>query len=337
MEFKKSIIPILLIIAALSVSFSAAFYSVTGLSKLFVGASTEVIIMASALEFSKIVAASFAYQYWKDLNSLLKIYIVTAITILILITSIGIYGFLTSAYKENQNELDKITNIVNLNESKLDGLKDTRDRYEQDIRTNRESASELRKALSNNVIQYKDKESGEIITTTSSANRKTYQEELKNINNNIDKNLELLNSINDSISKYQNIVIDTKNNSNMSGELGTLIYLSDITGKDMDVIVNYLVLLIIFVFDPLAISLVISANIALSKNKEHILDKPESTKTDVEETLIDGDLETPEPTPTKPEPTPTKSEETTEINEEYNITPTPSKEYKPKKTIIYKK
>ena len=95
---KKQILPLFIALSALSVSGSAAFYSVSGLSKLFAGASFEVIIMASSLEVSKLVIASLLYQYWDTINKFLRTYLVTAAIILVLITSMGIYGFLSAAY-----------------------------------------------------------------------------------------------------------------------------------------------------------------------------------------------------------------------------------------------
>ena len=99
-KLKNLIFPFVVALSALSVSASAAFYSVSGLSKLFAGASLEVLIMATSLEVSKLVIASLLYQYWKDLNKLLRFYLTSAAFILVLITSMGIYGFLSAAYQE---------------------------------------------------------------------------------------------------------------------------------------------------------------------------------------------------------------------------------------------
>ena len=101
---KERIFPFIIALSALSVSASAAFYSVFGLSKLFAGASTEVIIMAGALEAAKLVIASLLYQYWDTINKILRVYFVTACFILIVITSGGIYGFLSCAYQETATQ-----------------------------------------------------------------------------------------------------------------------------------------------------------------------------------------------------------------------------------------
>ena len=109
-NLKKGFLPFLIGFSAISVSGSAAFYSVFGLSKLFAGASTEVIIMAGSLEVAKLVTASLLYQYWDSINKILKYYLSLAVVILVLITSMGIYGFLSSAYQETFNKLTYVDN-----------------------------------------------------------------------------------------------------------------------------------------------------------------------------------------------------------------------------------
>ena len=96
----KGTLPFIIAFSALSVSASAAFYSVSGLSKLFAGASFEVIIMAGSLEVAKLIIASLLYQYWDTINKLLRTYLTVATVILVIITSMGIYGFLSAAYQD---------------------------------------------------------------------------------------------------------------------------------------------------------------------------------------------------------------------------------------------
>ena len=104
---KKRLFPLIIALSALSVAGSAAFYSVFGLSKLFAGAATQVIIMAGSLEFAKLVVASLLYQYWDNINKILKGYLMIAVFVLMVITSGGIYGFLSGAYQSTatQSEL----------------------------------------------------------------------------------------------------------------------------------------------------------------------------------------------------------------------------------------
>ena len=101
-KIQERIFPFIIATSALSVSASAAFYSVSGLSKLFAGATLAVIIMATSLEVAKLVIASLLYQYRKTFPRLLKYYLTTsAAFVLVLITSMGIYGFLISSISRN--------------------------------------------------------------------------------------------------------------------------------------------------------------------------------------------------------------------------------------------
>ena len=116
--------PLIIAFSALSVSLSAAFYSISGLSKLFAGAAFAVIIMAASLEIAKLVIASLLYQYRKNLPKLLKYYLSIACVVLILITSMGIYGFLSAAYQETAAKAGNIDAQITLIETKRDKIKE---------------------------------------------------------------------------------------------------------------------------------------------------------------------------------------------------------------------
>jgi hypothetical protein len=274
-KIKERIFPFLIAFSALSISASAAFYSVTGLSKLFAGASFAVIIMASSLEISKLVIASLLYQYWDKLNKGLKIYLTIAVVILILITSAGIYGFLSGAYQETSTKSGVIDKQVELLVTKKSSFEKIKVQYETEKQSITKNISTLRNALGSNNQSYIDAK-GNVITYSSSANRKAYEKQLEVA---IQKDEQLTNKIqtfNDSIINLETRIVEVQSNTELASELGPLKYLSSITGKSMDTIINYLLLVIIFVFDPLAISLVIAANFAFAqlRNKDEI-DIPE--------------------------------------------------------------
>ena len=267
-ELKKLIFPFIVALSALSVSLSAAFYSVTGLSKLFAGASFEVLIMASSLEIAKLVIASLLYQYWDKINKLLRFYLTTAAIVLVLITSMGIYGFLSAAYQETAALAGNVDAQIALVETKRDNVRGQLEVYNAEKSSINEAVTSLREGLSNNVIQYKDKETGEIITTTSSSTRKALEKQLDQaierqteINTKVDK-------LNEELFGYETEIVEIQSGSEIAGELGPLKYLAGLTGLGMDRIINYLLLIIIFVFDPLAISLVIAANFMFSLNSK---------------------------------------------------------------------
>ena len=150
---KPRIFPLLIAFSALSVSLSAAFYSVSGLSKLFAGAAFAVIVMAASLEIAKLVIASLLYQYRKNLPRLLKWYLSLACVVLILITSMGIYGFLSAAYQETAAKAGSIESQITLIETKRDNIKEQLFVYNDEKSNINKSVTSLRTGLSNNVTE----------------------------------------------------------------------------------------------------------------------------------------------------------------------------------------
>ena len=265
-SIKKRLFPLLIAFSALSVSVSAAFYSVSGLSKLFAGAALAVIIMAASLEIAKLVIASLLYQYRKNLPKLLKWYLSLACFVLILITSMGIYGFLSAAYQETAAKSGNIDAQITLIEVKRDNIREQLVVYNEEKSSINTAVTSLRNGLSNNKIQYTDT-SGNIVTTTSSSTRRALEKQLDQaierqtiINNKVD-------ILNEKLFDYETEIVEVSTSNEIAGELGPLKYLSGLTGIPMDQIINYLLLTIIFVFDPLAIALVIAANFAFEQVK----------------------------------------------------------------------
>ena len=251
---KERIFPFVIALSALSVSASAAFYSVFGLAHLFAGASTQVIIMAGALEAAKLVVASLLYQYWDTLNKVLRTYFMVATFILMVITSGGIYGYLSGAYQETATQSEFLDRQVAIIDSKRTRFIESRD----DLKI---TVKELTTALANPTqIQYVDKETGQLITTTSSRQRKLLETQLNEAKIN-------LNAVTDSIAVLDIRVLDAQIGNESARELGPLKYMATLTGQPMETIVNWFMMLIIFVFDPLAIAMVVAANMAFAHVK----------------------------------------------------------------------
>ena len=264
-NLKKGLFPFIIATTALSVSASAAFYSVSGLSKLFAGAAFEVIIMAGSLEVAKLVIASLLYQYWDVINKGLRAYLTVAAFILVLITSMGIYGFLSSAYQDTYRQLTIKNNQVSFLDQKREFYEKDVLRYDAELERISNNISTLSNAKASS-IQVRD-------TTSSTGFRQTISTtELRLSQKRIDveeKNRASVQAkreqVADSLQKYQLAILDLENNTDVAGELGPLEYLSGLTGTPMDKIINILLLVIIFVFDPLAISLVVAANFAFTQ------------------------------------------------------------------------
>ena len=264
-KIKKGMFPFLIAFSALSVSASAAFYSVSGLSKLFAGASLEVIIMAGSLEFAKLITASLLYQYWNTINKTLRTYLAVSTVVLVLITSMGIYGFLSAAYQETYSKLSTIENQKGFIQKKIDFYQNDVNRYDTEIERISSNISTLSSAKAS-TIQVRDTSvSGGFRQTISTTELRMAQSRI-NIEEENRKLAQSKRSIaSDSLQKFQLQVLGLDNNNEVAGELGPLQYLSNLTGTSMDKIINWLLLIIIFVFDPLAISLVVAANFAFDK------------------------------------------------------------------------
>ena len=263
---KKRLFPFLIALSALAVSGSAAFYSVFGLSKLFAGASMEVIIMAGSLEFAKLVTASLLYQYWTTINKWLRSYLMIACFVLMVITSGGIYGFLSGAYQSTATQSELLDKSLAILEQKQVRFEETKEDLIIEKTQLNQSISDLRISLSNpQQVSWFDKNSQTVITSTSSSARRALQSELKTTIEDRDVVNIKLEAILDSINKTDIALLDKEIDNEAERELGPLKYLAETTGQDMGVVVNWFLLLIIFVFDPLAIALVVAANFAFSQ------------------------------------------------------------------------
>jgi len=266
-RIKRNTLPTIIALAALAVSASAAFYSVSGLSKLFAGAALEVTIMAASLEVAKLVIASLLYQYWDTINKYLRTYLSIAAVVLVLITSMGIYGFLSAAYQDTYRQLTVKENQTAFLTQKKDFYEKDVIRYDSELERISSNISTLSNAKST-AIQVKDTSVvGGVRTTISTAELRLAQQRIGVEEENRKAVQSKREIAADSLQKYQLQILDLENNSEVAGELGPLQYLSGLTGAPMDKIINILLLVIIFVFDPLAISLVIAANFAFDQAK----------------------------------------------------------------------
>jgi len=274
---------------ALGLGVTAAYYSIIGLSMLFAGVALPVMIMASFLEASKLTIATLLHNYWSKLNILLKTYLTTAVVILSIITSAGIYGLLSSGYQTTANKSNVIDQHINVLENKKQSYNQIKKDYLKDKESILKSTSELRLALSKNTVLQSVDKKGNIITRESKGNRKAFEQQL----NSSIKSEEILSSkldvVNDSIFSLESQILEIKVNNELANELGPLKYLSNLTGQPMDKVINWFLIIIILVFDPLAIALIVAANFAFSQIK------PEEIST-VENLPLEEP--TPEPIPT---------------------------------------
>ena len=201
-------------LSALLIAGSAAFFSVFGLSKLFSGAALSVVVMAGSLEFGKIVAASFLYRYWNDINKLLKIYMTTGVVTLVLITSAGIFGYLSNAYQGATIQFEKQTTTLFYKEDRLEQL-------EEDKIYLKEELEQSIASLPENYI---------------TAKRKLRE----------DYNPKVL-AVNDEILKIKQEIGDLKVSLVETGvDVGPAIYLAKVFDTDIDTVVKFFIFISLF-------------------------------------------------------------------------------------------
>ncbi len=269
---KDKMLPWFLLFCAIGLSGTAAYYSVVGLSVVFIGVAIPVIIMGSFLELSKIAIATYLHDNWKETYGGLKIYMTIALITLSIITSLGIYGLLSTGFSSNIAKLE-------INNKKIKNIEVKKERFEEIKKEHQTEKSvldkditNLRNALSTNTTtQSIDRTSGQVITRANTGNRRAFEDQLKVAQQNRDILSKKIESLNDSITKLDIDVLNLESEEISGNELGTIKYMSELLDWDIKKTANLFILILIFVFDPLAITLVIATNQAFKgKRKEEV-------------------------------------------------------------------
>ena len=254
-------------ISAISISLIAAGYSILGLATLFAGAYVPIIAMGSALEVGKLVAASWLYHNWRrNIPKSLKAYLFTSIIVLIFITSVGIFGFLSKAHLDQVKPTAGNTEQIELIDKKIKQEEKIIERAEKTL-------AQLDKALD----VYIDKE----YVSRGLKERNKQKEERDLLNKSIDEAMAKIADLNNSKSSIN--IEQLK----LEADVGPLKYVAELiygdNAKDhFDSAVRIIILILIFVFDPLAVLLLIAANISLNQWR----DKRDENKTDTMERAL---------------------------------------------------
>ena len=236
--------------AAIAVAGTGAYFSVTGLGVLFSGASTAVIVMASALEFAKLVTASYLEQKWKETTLFLKVYLTSAVFILMLITSAGIFGYLSNAFQQQNIKLQQVDREILVFQTKIDqNITQIEQLSTQISESNKNQTTILGKGRVNNrllrSIDNRDRQIGKI------------NDKIAKLQEDNAKNNEEINKI-------------RLNNLDLEKEVGGFKFVAQAFDVELDKVVKWFMFLIVFVFDPLAIALVLALNKLLKENKPKI-------------------------------------------------------------------
>jgi hypothetical protein len=284
---------VLLGLSALFLASCGAFFSVKGIGLLFSGSFWPAIIMASSLEFGKIMATSFLYRYWKKINSIIKSYLISAVIVLMAITSLGIFGFLSQAFYSTKSSIDAIESQVSLLEAKKSSLKDQ-------VASNNErvkSLTETRKNQENNLSKILDQSTTTTVTKSGGffgndtqekiVDKKSVELKSKTLEgmqvsiSSLESNVEKINSINvnllSEVNSLDTSIIDLKKEISKS-DIGTYKFIAEAFNVKIETVVKLFILIIVGVFDPLAVSLLLAYNIAANKKFDEkeieIIEKP---------------------------------------------------------------
>jgi len=261
----------LLGLIAIAIGGCAAYFSVFGISKLFAGAYIAAIIMATVLELGKFAGATYVQRYRKTASKANILFVTICVGVLMIITSAGIYGFLSSAFQGTYQKFEVSENELKFLAQKEQFFADDIARFDNEMTQISDNISTLSNAKTQQ-IQVRDTSSTSgLRNTISTAELRAAQQRISIEEENKLKIRESRRISNDSLQKYQLLILEKQNNSEITSELGPLKYISDLTGWSMPRVVNYFILLLIFVFDPLAVALVIATSwIFTNENKKRL-------------------------------------------------------------------
>jgi hypothetical protein len=277
---KKGLLAYLTPLFGLGLASIAAVISVLGMSKLFAGHATIVMVVMAIIEGGKVLGTSLLHYSWKKTGyGIIRWILLTMVISAMVITSWGIYGFFTDAYQKTAGELSIQETEVQLIENKKSVINQSVENLENQIEfKNKQSAKllEVRTQQEERLETY-SKQEGWAAYSNSKRTQKQIDEandNLMKIQDEINNMYSEINNLNDSIGKLDISILDKKASSSASAELGPLIYIARVFNTDMDSIINYVMLLMMYVFDPFAIILIIYTNRMWGVNKEEKIETP---------------------------------------------------------------
>ena len=227
-------------ISALIIAGCAAFFSVTGLGVLFSGAAVSVMVMAGSLEFAKLVAATYLKQEWENIKGFNKWYLTSAVGLLMIITSAGIFGYLSNAFQQQNLKLQQVDREIAV--------------YTTKVGTNDAQITQLNTQLgqlssTQNTILDKGKVNNRLLRSIDNKDRQvaTINKKISSLQDDNAKN-------NDEINKIKIANLD------LEKEVGGFRFVAESFGVELKKVVKFFIFLIVIVFDPLAVALIIAFN-----------------------------------------------------------------------------
>lgn len=245
---------------ALVIAGCAAFFSVKGIATLFSGAFLGVIIMAGSLELGKLVATTFLHRYWDKTSALLKAYLLIAVLLLMGITSMGTYGFLSAAYQSNAAALENITLKINTIEQQKQTINLQVNQLQERVVTLNEARKQQEKNLA-------------AVTSNSTTKYKLVYQDAERAGKEITDIQKKIDDLQASQIEKDQEINTLKTSTLEVSDIGAFKFIAENFNQPLNVVVKWFILAIVLVFDPLAVALVLSYNtIVFKKETLKVLD-----------------------------------------------------------------
>ena len=285
----------LLGVTAIAIALVAAFFSVYGIATLFAGAFTLTAIMATSLEVGKLVAVTFLYRYWQKTQTFLKTYLSIATVVLMLITSMGIFGYLSAAYQKSAIEYKASQDRIVMVEGQKTYLSD------------KISQAKIRIQTLNDMRKLQEGRMNESITNAFLARNPIQMKQLndqtveliKNADDNIKSEQNKIQSATDDIAKIDQQVNEMRFASANKKDIRTFQFVADQFNMSLDSVAKWFIFTLIFVFDPLAVALILAYNIVAYKKpvEEALVPQPTNSENPKKSEIVDSPAPVPPPTP----------------------------------------
>lgn len=237
---------IILILVALSLAGSAAYFSIYGLAAIFSGVFWPVVLMGTSLEVGKLAAASYVYRYRRTISTVMKFYLISAVLVLMLITSAGIFGFLSMGYQQDTLSFKQQEQQIGLLLQE-----------QEELRTFKEERLARRKQIDGDIASLPNN-----YITGRQRLMKSYGPELNNLRTDIELYTKQINEKTTRISelKQQKLVNEV--------HIGPIIFIAKAFSASTDNATKWMIILIMFAFDPLAVALTLGVNHAILERKK---------------------------------------------------------------------
>lgn len=278
---KKGLLAFLVPLLAIGLAGIAGLISVLGMSKLFAGQALIVMVVMGIIESGKVVGASVLHNKWKDVNyKMIRWPLLIMVVIAMGITSLGVYGFFTDAYQKTAGQLS-------IDQKEIELIENKKAIYQQNIETIN-GQIDFKNDQAQKLIDLRTQQESRLdslITNNHWVNVKRTQEQiaeantdLKVVQADVDTMYMEVSALQDSIGKLDIKILEMESSSEAGAELGPLIYIAEVFNSDMDTVVNYVMLIIMIVFDPFAMVLIVITNMMWKRKEGEKEDRPTPTK-----------------------------------------------------------